>query len=136
MLTKFDYFDHDADIGIIGRGSDIETAFINAACAVFNIMTDLSLVIPQQDITISFEEADNELALVTWLNLLLGKARENSLIFCQFDLHREGESWMGHGRGERWRNDIPRGTEVKGATLTMLTVHKNDHWEARCIVDV
>ena len=32
------YFDHEADIGIIGRGKSIEQAFCHAAHAMFAIM--------------------------------------------------------------------------------------------------
>lgn len=39
---------------------------------------------------IEFEEADVELALVRWLNLLLGKAREHGLVFARFRLERDG----------------------------------------------
>jgi SHS2 domain-containing protein len=32
---------------------------------------------------------------------------------------------------------MERGTEVKGATLTMLSVRRADGgWEARCVIDV
>jgi tRNA-splicing ligase RtcB (3'-phosphate/5'-hydroxy nucleic acid ligase) len=38
------YFEHDADIGIIGGGTTVEQAFEAAAQAVFGIVTDLDLV--------------------------------------------------------------------------------------------
>ena len=72
------YFAHDADIGIIGRGATLEQAFEVAAQAVFGIMTRLENVQPETTITIEFEETDRELALVTWLNLLLGPARASA----------------------------------------------------------
>lgn len=34
----YGYFDHDADVGVIGRGQDIERAFENAAVATFALM--------------------------------------------------------------------------------------------------
>ena len=39
-ITENNYFDHEADIGIIGRGKTIEQAFINTAEALFAIMVD------------------------------------------------------------------------------------------------
>jgi SHS2 domain-containing protein len=38
------YFEHDADVGIIGRGTRIEEAFENAAKAQFSMMTALERV--------------------------------------------------------------------------------------------
>jgi SHS2 domain-containing protein len=92
MLEPIAYFDHDADMGIIGRGTRIEEAFENAAIAVFAMMTNLGQVALQESVAIEFEEADAELALVTWLNLLLGQARSRALIFGRFHLRRDGAS--------------------------------------------
>lgn len=131
------YFEHDADIGIIGRGSTIEQAFEAAAQAVFAIVTNLDGVQPQSSVVFEFEEDDLELALVTWLNLLLGKARELGMVFCRFYIQRRGIQWHAEVRGEAWRTDLEHGVEVKGATLTMLSVKQiGANWEARCVVDV
>ena len=131
------YFDHDADIGIIGRGNSLEECFVGAAKAMFALMTDLSNVHPQIAVTIEFEESDVELAFVTWLNLLIAKAQADNLIFSTFQIHKNGDLWQGKALGEVWRDDIERGIDVKGATLTMLSVKQvNGMWEAGCVVDV
>lgn len=131
------YFEHDADIGVIGRGATLEEAFEGAARATFAIMTDIERVHATESITIEFEEADEELALVRWLNLLLGSAREHGLAFGRFWIERDGVRWRGGAGGEPWRPQLERGVEVKGATLTMLVVKRlGDVWEARCVVDV
>jgi SHS2 domain-containing protein len=131
------YFAHDADIGIIGRGKTITEAFVSAAESVFSIMTDLKTIKPTDSINIDFEETDIELALVEWLNLLIAESQSNGLIFCQFELNKDNHHWHGKAWGESWSEETIRGTEVKGATLTMLSVKKtNREWEARCVVDV
>ncbi|SEK78073.1 archease [Nitrosovibrio tenuis] len=131
------YFEHDADIGVIGRGATVEQAFEAAAQAVFAIMTPVDAVQPRATVSIEFEEADSELALVTWLNLLLGKARELDMVFSRFHLQRHGDKWNGEVSGERWNDSLERGVEVKGATLTMLSVKQTGgSWDARCVVDV
>lgn len=131
------YFEHDADIGIIGQGVTIEQAFESAAQAVFAIVTDLDLVQPNTIITIEFEEDDLDFALITWLNQLLGKACEEGLVFCRFHVRRNGSKWYAEARGEKWHAGLDRGVEVKGATLTMLSVKQTESlWEARCVVDV
>jgi SHS2 domain-containing protein len=132
-----DYFEHDADIGVVGRGATLEEAFESAAAAMFAIMADPSAVRPERSVTLNFEEADVEIALVRWLNLLLGLSHEHGLIFSRFWIERDGVNWRGGASGEPWRREIERGVEVKGATLTMLQVKQDrDGWRARCVVDV
>ena len=143
-----DYFEHDADIGVIGRGPTLEAAFVAAAEAVFAIMAEpAALRAPphappcqggdEGGVAFEFEEPDLELALVTWLNRLLAEARSHGLALCRFQLQRQGLRWVGRTWGQPWRDDLVRGTEVKGATLTMLSVRQTaEGWEARCVVDV
>lgn len=131
------YFDHDADIGIIGRGDTLEGCLESAARATFAVMIDPSRVELQREVQVEFEEADPEFALVAWLNGLLAAAREEGLALGRFRLRRRGDHWSGTAWGRPWSRDEDRGTEVKGATLTMLSVTQSDgEWEARCVVDV
>lgn len=137
MEKSASYFDHEADIGVIGRGRTLEEAFEAAALATFAIMTDVTKVEPQIALRIEFDEEDPELALVTWLNMLLAQARIENLALGRFRIQREHHRWKGEAWGEPWRDELSRGTEVKGATLTMLSVRPvEDGWEARCVVDV
>jgi SHS2 domain-containing protein len=129
-LREDAYFDHDADIGIVGCGDTVEQAFESAARAVFAIVSDVAGL--RSETTVQFE-----LALVTWLNLLLAHAREQQAVFSRFRLRREGNTWRGEASGQHWNAAMDRGVEVKGATLTMLSVKQHDgRWEARCVVDV
>jgi len=137
MQTTENYFAHNAEIGIIGRGETIEACFANIARVMFALMTNIENVHQIQIITFEFEEADLEVALVTWLNLLLAKAQEHHLVFGDFRLKREANVWKATVAGEPWRENTERGIEVKGATQTMLSVRKVEHlWEARCVVSV
>ena len=131
------YFEHVADIGVIGRGATIERAFESAAESLFAIMTDPAKVRPKTDVTVEFEEPDVELALVRWLNALLAESQSRKLALGRFRLERRGLRWCGSASGEPWRAALERGVEVKGATLTALSVKPAaGGWEARCVVDV
>jgi SHS2 domain-containing protein len=131
------YFEHDADIGVVGRGPTIEDALVAAAAATFAIMVHPAAVRPSFRVCVAFEESDPEYALVRWLNELLAEARAHGLALSCFHLARDGDQWRGEALGEPWRETFPRGTEVKGATLTGLSVKEiPGGWEARCIVDV
>jgi SHS2 domain-containing protein len=133
----YGYFPHDADIGVIGRGRTLAAAFVAAAAGMFAVMAELASVRPVREVSIAFEEPDRELALVRWLNALLAESRISGLAFGRFALRREGDRWVGNAWGEPWKLDAERGVEVKGATLTMLSVEQVDgEWETRCVVDV
>jgi SHS2 domain-containing protein len=133
MAEGFGYFEHGADIGVVGRGESVESAFAQAAAATFAIMAEP----PSVQVEVEFDEDDVELALPRWLNALLAAARENGIVLGRFALRRDGAHWHGSGRGEPWSERHARGTEVKGATLTALAVREADGgWEARCVVDV
>ena len=137
MNERYSYFDHDADIGIIGRGTSLEESFESAALAMFAIMADVEVLHGHELVEVTFNEEDNEYALIEWLNTLLALAHMKHLVLGRFELHKEGNFWRGKAWGDKWRKDLERGTEVKGATLTMLSVQKKeDHWEAQCVVDV
>lgn len=137
MPASYDYFEHGADIGVEGRGDSIEDAFAQAAAAMFAIMTEPQGVQPLVEIEVAFEENDVEFALVRWLNALLAQARERGVVLSRFRLTRSGGHWHGTALGEPWREAHTRGTEVKGATLTALSVRQHGAgWQARCVVDV
>jgi SHS2 domain-containing protein len=137
MPAPPEYFEHGADIGVIGRGLSVEEAFTQAAASMFAIMVEPDAVQPLVEVEVDFDEDDVEFALVRWLNALLAQARERGIVLCRFELQRDGDHWHGRARGEPWRDSHARGTEVKGATLTALSVRKDENgWQARCVVDV
>lgn len=134
---KVNEVDHNADIGIIGHGETIENCFANVAHVMFSLMLDVSQVHLTQIITFEFVEADSELALATWLNLLITKSQQHQLMFGDFRLKKENNTWHATVSGERWRDNIEHGIEVKGVTSTLLSVKKINHlWEARCVVNI
>jgi SHS2 domain-containing protein len=137
MLMPYHYFDHEADIGIEALGATIEETFENAASAMFAVMTPPALVLPERRVSVEFDEPDLELAMVEWLNRLLAQARLAGLVLGSFELKREGSHYLGAAWGMPWKKGAERGTEVKGATLTGLSVATHGKgWRARCVVDV
>jgi len=129
------YINHD--IGLIGRGGSVEDCFVSVARVMFSLMVDIDNIHQMQIVSFEFEGADLELALLTWLNLLLEKSREHGMMFGDFRLKREGTIWKATVAGEPWRQHKEGGMEVKAIALALLSVKKIDHsWEARCIVGV
>ncbi|MFO1289282.1 MAG: archease [Nitrosomonas sp.] len=89
---------------------------------MMRILALIEVIQAQSTVLIEFEESDLELALVVWLNQILGKARELGMVFGHSQMTRQGNYWYGKAFGEKWRDGLERGIEVKGATLTMLSV--------------
>ncbi|MDD5367084.1 MAG: archease [Gallionellaceae bacterium] len=137
MFAPYHYFDHEAGIGIEARGKTVTEAFENAASAMFAVMTHPSLILPERMVRVEFDAADPELALVEWLNRLLGQARLAGLVLGSFDLKREGDHYTGAAWGMHWKKGAERSTELKGASLTGLKVaQEGKRWQVRCVVDV
>lgn len=138
MFSQYDrYFDHEADIGIIGRGLTVCEAFTDAAQSLFGMIAHSTAPSVSQCVEFEFEESDIEFAFVTYLNELISQFRSRHIVFHQFYLENKMHHWSARACGENWHKSMTQGVEVKGATLTMLSVKKcHSHWEARCVVDV
>ena len=136
-IQNYSYFEHGADIGITGKGETLEKSFEAAAVAMFMIITDISKVNPVKRIKFNFIEPDIEFAFVLWLNNLLNESHLSNMMFSRFHVERDKDVWMCEAFGESWHSGLERGTEVKGATLTKLSViNENGIWIASCVVDV
>jgi len=90
---------------VIGRGATLAEAFVQTAEATFALMCDTDAVQPMERIDVEFTEADPELALVTWLNLLLAHANARG----------------SPSGGSRWRRTAIAGAAARAANAGMRT---------------
>ena len=136
--SRWEHFEHQADIGIRGIGDTPEKAFEQAALAMCAIITDLSLIDPSDVIDITCEEPDQELLLVDWLNAIIFEMSTRKMLFSQFDISINNGRLTARARGEAV--DVERhqpAVEIKGATYTELSVYeRKGEWIAQCVVDV
>lgn len=135
----FEHFRHGADIGVRGVGATLEEAFAQAALSLTAVMVDPARVAPREAVRIACSAPDRETLLVDWLNALLYETATRHMLFGRFDVRLEGERLEATAWGEPI--DPPRhqpAVEVKGATMTELTVRPNAEggWLAQCVVDV
>ena len=136
---SYDYFEHQADMGIEGRGPTPEEAFAQAARALFNLMVDIERVRPLQKVTIRCRAYDQAELLVEWLNGLLAEADVRQMGFGKFQVKFSGQNEL---QGDAWgealdpRRHDPK-TEVKAATYSMVFVgREGDEHVVRCVVDL
>ena len=138
IKPHWEHFEHQADMGVRGFGNKPAEAFEQAALAMSAIITDLSLIEPREEVTISCQEPDQELLFADWLNALVFEMSTRNMLFSQFEVFIENGHLKARARGEPI--DVKRhqpAVEIKGATYTELAVHRSqDQWVAQCIVDV
>ncbi len=133
------HFDHEADIGVRGRGTTKAAAFEGAARALTAVITALERVRPRDAVDFACSAPDDELLLAEWLNALIYEMAVRRMLFGRFAVSIEGPDLRARAWGEPV--DRPRhepAVEVKGATLTALRVARetDGSWLAQCVVDV
>jgi tRNA nucleotidyltransferase (CCA-adding enzyme) len=133
------HFHHEADIGVLGRGSSREAAFEEAAVALTAVITDPDSVRCRESVSIECDAPDLELLFVDWLNALVYEIATRRMLFRRFRVALDGTRLHATACGEPI--EIARhkpATEVKGATYTELAVRKDPsgEWCAQCVVDV
>lgn len=136
---SYAYFEHQADMGIVGRGPTIEEAFSQAARAMFNLMVEVDQVQPKQKVSLQCQGNDLAELFVEWLNHLLSEADIHRMAFSRFQVDTLSSS---HLTGTAWGEPLDRQrhrpkTEVKAATYAMLFVGQEEGQHvARCVVDL
>ena len=135
----WEHFHHEADIGVLGRGSSREAAFEEAAVALTAVITDPDTVSCRESVTIECEAPDLELLFVDWLNALVYEMATRRMLFTLFSVRLDGPRLHATACGEAI--EVTRhqpAAEVKGATYTELEVREDrpGEWRAQCVVDV
>ncbi|MCC7180831.1 MAG: archease [Acidobacteria bacterium] len=140
MESRWEHFEHGADIGVRGTGPTLAAAFQQAALALTAVVTDPALVRPETSVPIACEAPTDDILFVDWLNALVYEMATRRMLFARFTVaidanrHLQATAW-----GERVdpRRHEPA-VEVKGATQTALRVVQDaaGPWTAECVVDV
>jgi hypothetical protein len=68
MTPGYDYFDVEADVGIIGRGNTAAEAFVQTALGVFALIVEPASVEPRDRREVRAHAETLEALLVTWVN--------------------------------------------------------------------
>ena len=135
----WEHYDHEADVGVRGVGVSKAAAFEQAALALTAVVTDLNQVEPATQIGVNCEGIDDELLFVDWLNALIYEMATRKMLFSRFEVQFRDNGLSGQLWGESV--DVQRhqpAVEIKGATLTTLSVSQNEksQWVVQTVVDV
>lgn len=135
---EFETFEHDADIGVRGRGATLAEAFANAGRALSAVVTDPGAVRETLAVELACEAGDPESLFYDWMNALVFEMATRWAVFARYEVRIDGGRLSATAFGEPV--DVERhqpAVEVKGATWTALRVAQEaGGWLAQCVVDV
>lgn len=135
----WEHYDHEADIGVRGVGIAKASAFEQAAMALTAVVAEPSRIVPRTQIKVNCEGADHELLFVEWLNAIVYEMAVRKMLFSRFEVqfHERGLTGRLWGEAVEVQRHLPA-VEIKGATLTTLSVARNERqqWVAQTVVDV
>jgi tRNA nucleotidyltransferase (CCA-adding enzyme) len=137
--SRWDHFEHEADIGVRATAPSRETLFERLAEALTAIITEPDRVRSVETITIHCEAPDDAMLLVDWLNALVYEMATRRMVFGAWHVELDGLRLTARVSGEtvdRARHQPV--VEVKGATYTALSVEQDEQglWHGQCVVDV
>lgn len=130
-IGKYEYLDHTADVQLHSWGDSLKESFEQIAIAMFDYMTDITLVEKEREEHLTVEGDDLNSLLFHFLDewLFLFSADPffipREVVIDEFDV--ENFKIICRGIGETF--DLckhPQGTEVKAITYSNMQVHDKD----------
>jgi tRNA nucleotidyltransferase (CCA-adding enzyme) len=136
--TRWEHYEHGADIGVRGFGATKAEAFEQAALALSAAIADLRVIGQFEAVRIDCEAPDDELLLAEWLNAIVYQMATRKLLFSRFAVKIDGRRLSAQAWGEAIDPERHHpAVEVKGATYTTLRVARHaEGWVAQTVVDV
>lgn len=147
MNAGYEYFEVEADVGVIGRGPTHAEAFVQTALGVFALIVEPGSVEERDSREVRAHGESLEALLVAWINECLYVhevegfvARRVALEVFDTTPRAGGEPLRLHSILHGEEVDLGRhrlGTVVKAATFHQVSVHTIEGgYEARLVVDV
>ena len=138
MEKDFEIVNHTADVSIIAYGADIRQAFVNAARALFSLITELDDVAEILYRDIKLTAPDQESLLVEWLNELIYLFDIENIVFKRFDIIKLNNTQLkARSYGEKVDSSKHKlKTGVKAATYHMLKVDKDNGCKVQVLFDI
>ena len=138
-MKKYETIDHTADLGIKVFGRDREELFVNAAYALFDLITDIKKVEEKISFEVAVEGNDGEDLMINWLGELLYLSQGRELLLKNFNIENLDEtSIKAIVAGEMYQ---PRkhtiNLEIKAVTYHQVEIKQaGNKWSARIIFDL
>ena len=121
-MGEFKSISHTADVALEIKGKNLPDLMETAARGMFSLITDISLIKPEEEIEVEVEGEDPEDLLIRWLNELL-YLHFQGYIFSYFHIEKlEKNSLKGKVKGERRKHYHRLNLEIKAATYHSLKI--------------
>lgn len=136
---KYVRLDHTGDIRIKVFGNSLGELFENSAYALFDTITDASIISAQLAETVEASGIDKEELLVNWLTELNYLFLTESKIFNKFEIeHFTEHEIIATAIGEKfYSHKHPMRTEIKAVTFHDLQIEKKgNRWETKIVFDI
>ena len=136
-MKSYELIEHTADVGVKAYGKTVAEAFEHAAEAMFDIITDESMIGSIGEYDIQLEAPDLEQLLVDWLSKLLFLNDAENLVFGKFQVTIDANRLSAHVFGEKYNNKKHKmGVEIKAVTYHMVKVTEKDPIFAQVLFDI
>ena len=138
-MGYYKLIEHTADLGITVWGKSFKQFFENAACAMYDLISDLRAVKPLVSFHIKSEGIDKDELLKNWLSEVLSYFHVQNILLSNFDIKNiNDESIISMISGEKIdkrRHSLKR--EIKAVTYHDLKIiKKNNRFQTNIIFDV
>ncbi len=139
----FEYFDHEADVGVIGTGKTLEEAYEEGAKGVLELMADVEGIDVDREMDFECRSVDLEALFVDMINDLLAWRDIEGVFLASVDvwvIEEVEDGWRLGGTSYSGKMNREKGefrSEVKAATHCGFVFEKNDgEYKIGCVVDV
>jgi SHS2 domain-containing protein len=135
--TRWEHYEHGADIGVRGFGATKAEAFEQAGLALTAVVADLRLIGQFEPVRIDCEAPDDELLLAEWLNALVYQMATRRLLFSRFVVKIDGNRLRAQAWGEAIDPERhPQAAGLKRASRTTLCVARHgEGWLAQTVLE-
>jgi SHS2 domain-containing protein len=82
----YESLEHTADAYLAAYGKDLAEAFENAACAMFNVMTEVEKIRPTTEDEVEVNGEDEYALLYNWLETLLLRFELKGMLYSKFNV--------------------------------------------------
>lgn len=125
MKGRFEFLEHTADLYIAAYGKSLEEAFENAACAMFEGMTDLTKVRPELEESVQVDGHDEQALLYNWLEALLVKFDVSGHLYSRFKIERIEKNLPGFKlKAKIWGEAYDAGRHPSKVGVKAVTYHQ------------
>ena len=125
MKGRFEFLEHTADLYIAAYGKSLEEAFENAACAMFEGMTDLTKVRPELEEFVQVDGYDEQALLYNWLEALLVKFDVSGKLYSRFKIERIEKTSSGFKlKAKIWGEPFEAGRHLSKVGVKAVTYHQ------------